>query len=360
MKGGKDLRISADHIVRQSLITLLILIVLVGPVAGISVNNQEALDTEQSAIQGNNVQNVITVGENGTYSRLQNALKNANRGDTIQVGSGTYYQVYISKQVTLIGIDTGGGKPVIDGGGSGPVIQVGAPGVTIDGFHITNMGNNAEGGVKTTSGAHDLTVANTTFSEGDIALNLRDREMNHRIYLNDFSGISQTVELNEDRDVTIYWNTSEKMTYWWDGEQFSGRLGNYYGERVFDKDGDGVGDEPRQMGIYAWKNKDNAPLNEPPWKYFEKGSGTSSASTKTFTPVEEDEQTMTENSGEYQESSSLTDKEPPGEDMNNERQRGFFSNSSNEPEFLSNALNLTVLGFVLSVAGIIQQLLGGR
>lgn len=47
-------------------------------------------------------------------------------------------------------------------------------------------------------------------------------------------------------------------------------------------------------------------------------------------------------------------------DGRDERQRGFFSNSGNEPGFLSNPFNLTTLGFLLSVAGIIHQLMGGR
>jgi hypothetical protein len=40
--------------------------------------------------------------------------------------------------------------------------------------------------------------------------------------------------------------------------------------------------------------------------------------------------------------------------------RGFFSNSAEEPEFLSNPFNLTTLGFLLSVAGIIHQMMGGQ
>lgn len=42
------------------------------------------------------------------------------------------------------------------------------------------------------------------------------------------------------------------------------------------------------------------------------------------------------------------------------RQRGFFSNSGNEPAFLSNPINLTMVGFLLSVAGIIHQMIGGK
>jgi len=45
------------------------------------------------------------------------------------------------------------------------------------------------------------------------------------------------------------------------------------------------------------------------------------------------------------------------------RTRGFFSNSAageGEPGFLSNAVNLTTIGFLMSVAGIAYQMVGGR
>lgn len=42
------------------------------------------------------------------------------------------------------------------------------------------------------------------------------------------------------------------------------------------------------------------------------------------------------------------------------RERGLFSNSGDEPEFISNPFNLTMLGFLLSVAGIVHQMLQGR
>jgi hypothetical protein len=40
-------------------------------------------------------------------------------------------------------------------------------------------------------------------------------------------------------------------------------------------------------------------------------------------------------------------------------QRGFFSNSGNDPPFLTNVFNLTVLGFLLSIVGIIYQMMEG-
>jgi outer membrane protein assembly factor BamB len=43
-----------------------------------------------------------------------------------------------------------------------------------------------------------------------------------------------------------------------------------------------------------------------------------------------------------------------------DRKRGLFSNGGDEPEFISDGLNLTVLGFLLSVAGILHQMTQGR
>jgi outer membrane protein assembly factor BamB len=42
------------------------------------------------------------------------------------------------------------------------------------------------------------------------------------------------------------------------------------------------------------------------------------------------------------------------------QQRGFFSNTGNEPEFISNPFNMTTAGFLLSVGGIIYQMMEGE
>jgi outer membrane protein assembly factor BamB len=48
-----------------------------------------------------------------------------------------------------------------------------------------------------------------------------------------------------------------------------------------------------------------------------------------------------------------------GEETSESRQRGFFTNSGDEPAFISDAFNLTTMGFLLSVGGIIHQLMEG-
>lgn len=62
--------------------------------------------------------------------------------------------------------------------------------------------------------------------------------------------------------------------------------------------------------------------------------------------------------------SGSTDPAGSGDDAaggdDDSRERGLFSNDGDEPEGISSAFNLTMLGFLLSVAGIIYQMLQGR
>jgi len=82
----------------------------------------------------------ITVCSSGCdYTHIQSAINAAIPGDTIKVHSGTYYEnVNINKQLTLRGVNTGGGKPVVDAGGSGSVITLSVDGITLVGFNATN------------------------------------------------------------------------------------------------------------------------------------------------------------------------------------------------------------------------------
>ena len=55
----------------------------------------------------------LSVGEDG-YATITDALERAAPGDTILVESGTYHEsLVITVPVTVTGVDTGGGMPVI-------------------------------------------------------------------------------------------------------------------------------------------------------------------------------------------------------------------------------------------------------
>jgi len=83
----------------------------------------------------------ITVDDSGgaDYMSIQAAVDNASAGDTIIVYSNIYYEnVNISKQLTLLGVDIGSGKPVIDAQEQGNAITLSKDGITLYGFTAIN------------------------------------------------------------------------------------------------------------------------------------------------------------------------------------------------------------------------------
>lgn len=84
---------------------------------------------------------VTVCGDGCDFSSVQDAINAASAGDTIEVHSGIYFEhVYVSKSLTLIGVDTGGGMPVIDAEGIGSAITISSDNVTLRGFKVTNSG----------------------------------------------------------------------------------------------------------------------------------------------------------------------------------------------------------------------------
>jgi parallel beta-helix repeat protein len=86
---------------------------------------------------------IITVDDSGgaDFTMIQDAIDAASPGDTIEVYSGTYYEnVNVTKQLTLQGVDTGMGQPVVDAGESGSGITLLADGIALENFEVINSG----------------------------------------------------------------------------------------------------------------------------------------------------------------------------------------------------------------------------
>lgn len=93
-----------------------------------------------------NASNIIYVDDDGAadYTKIQDAIDNANQGDTIFVYDGIYYEnVVVDKTINLIGEDKE--KTVVDGGGISDTILITADGVTVKGFNVTNSGDYSGG-----------------------------------------------------------------------------------------------------------------------------------------------------------------------------------------------------------------------
>jgi parallel beta-helix repeat protein len=78
---------------------------------------------------------VINVGQDAKFSKIQDAIDFASSGDIIQVKAGIYFEnLIVAKNITLKGED----NPLIDAQDNGSAISVLADGVTITGFNVTN------------------------------------------------------------------------------------------------------------------------------------------------------------------------------------------------------------------------------
>ena len=88
------------------------------------------------------VDNVLYVGSNQDYIRIQDAINNVTNGDTIFVYSGIYHEnIVIDKSINLVGEDKK--STIIDGNNVGDVvlINIASCQVNITGFTIQNSGN---------------------------------------------------------------------------------------------------------------------------------------------------------------------------------------------------------------------------
>ncbi len=82
-----------------------------------------------------------TIHVPANYSTIQAAVTAALPGDTIAVNSGLYREnvMIFTNNITLTGVNTGSGMPVVDGGAHGTIaIYIAGNNVTVQGFNVTN------------------------------------------------------------------------------------------------------------------------------------------------------------------------------------------------------------------------------
>ena len=232
---------------------------------------------------------VHNINEGTNYITIQAAINDASPGDEIHVDSGTYYEnVNVTKRLTLRGIDTGAGMPVVDAGESENVsaITLVADGIVLEGFTATMTviseysgagievisSNNTLSGNNASSNFIGIALYNSSNNtlSGNIALNngggiLLELSTNNTLFDNDANLNGVGISLSYSNNNKIYHNNilnNERQaqdinnTNLWDNGYPSGgnNWGDYTGVDV--KSGssqniagsDGIGDTPYYIG----------------------------------------------------------------------------------------------------------------
>lgn len=219
----------------------------------------------------------LSVGEGG-YATISDALTRVVPGDTILVKSGTYHEsLTISVPVTIRGVDTGSGMPVIVATEGDAAVVLDARDSTLEGLSITGtvpcgifvhadnaviMGNTvAISGSGMTLGIciydADRTLITQNKLEGQrIGIQVRESDLT-TVYLNEIACFTGAISSSPE----TFW-TSPEISYEYEGASFMGVVGNRWsGYEGTDSIGDGVGDEayvvpvPSVVQIKTWEDE---------------------------------------------------------------------------------------------------------
>jgi parallel beta-helix repeat protein len=204
---------------------------------------------------------VEPVGEN--IPVIQNAINNASAGDIIGVHSGNYAEhIYLNKALTLIGMDTGNGRPIINASGSGSALTLAANGSTVQGFNLTGSGHCGCGSAGISVQSNNNTIINNILYKNFYGVYIKQGHTNNTLLSNDFLG-NRISSIDQDSN---HWNGSvgadglESLMELISGKQMKG---NHYSDYDEPKEGcnddnhDGICDQPRN--ITAGKSVDLYP-----------------------------------------------------------------------------------------------------
>ncbi|MFA6364017.1 protein kinase [Methanoregula sp.] len=230
---------------------------------------------------------VVTYDPTGSAGTIQDVINNASSGDSIFLPAGTYYGNFvIDRSIVFGGLDTNN-PPIIISDGSSAGITLAADGITINGVVI---GGNASSGLQVLSGNNRISsttvrghefglglnsASNNIFAENtlvgnSIGINIDRSSRSNTFFLNTFNNTIEVVSPSAQNT----W-TSSRLDYQYNGQSFSGPLGNYWeGTTVTDSNGDGIGDTafsptPTQGAVHGAADvTDSAPLVSPPSAYM--------------------------------------------------------------------------------------------
>jgi len=222
------------------------------------------------------------------FVSIQDAIDWSSAGETITVKSGYYIEnVRITKRVTLVGVDSGGGVPVINPNDKDPSIVILADGCTVKGFTVQN--NDQATGIRITSNNNTIennkikgnalgivlasssknritgntisssarvgmtlesstgnTIEGNTLEKNTLGLTLDEYSLSNTFSRNNFDNTQNVIS----KSATSVWSSAAPFTYVYLGKNDTSRMGNYWNDyRGSDFNNDGIGDSPYTISI---------------------------------------------------------------------------------------------------------------
>jgi len=229
------------------------------------IANNTALNNDYGirlSLSSNNIIASNTALNNDYGILFESSSNNTITNNT--VSSNNYYGIHlVSPWIIIIGagrLTSSSNNIIVNNTVSnnyGGICLLGSSNNTI----ANNIVSNNDYGIHLLDSGNNTIANNTVSSNNDYGILLACSSINI-IYLNNF--INNTDQVYS-YDSTNIWNSTEKITYTYNGKQYTNYLGNYWSDyKGGDADSDGVGDTPYSIDGDA----DNYPLMQPWERYF--------------------------------------------------------------------------------------------